>query len=371
MKDRQKGTGQFPLIIEYLVIIAIVLVVVQTVLNDLTRYFNWSHSTVVILTFAGFFFDLLFTVEFSARSIISLRRKEFTEYFLKQRGWIDFLASIPLLLLASGPAVILYIAGTTWGGLAIGFLSVLKTAKAVRVPRILHLTRMARISDRVEHSDSVMTNRHVATVSTISIVVLLLVLLLGRFAPFMNAGDPEAYLKKRVAALKPVLATENMSRKTRLKLVKASDEAYNDIIYVKHNDSYLFENNNRTELIYTAYPGDNREIELGPYAVAFSYHPAEKQQAEISLLILAAIVLITGANIIFYSHIFSRQVSDPVEVMHKGLIKWDYDIPVHINKHYSDDEIFRLAQAFNNRWLPLKKQIRNYRNRKQEDQTTL
>ena len=92
--------------LENLVILAIVLVLVQTFLEDLATLLSWSVSVREALLIAGFFFDLFFTVEFIVRGYDAWRYRRFGYYFWYDRGWIDFLASVPLLLLNSGPGLL-------------------------------------------------------------------------------------------------------------------------------------------------------------------------------------------------------------------------------------------------------------------------
>jgi len=75
---------------EALVIIAIILVLVQTFLEDLVVLLGWPWSMRKILVFTGFGFDLFFTLEFLTRLYFSIVKGRTRDYIFKERGWIDF-----------------------------------------------------------------------------------------------------------------------------------------------------------------------------------------------------------------------------------------------------------------------------------------
>jgi hypothetical protein len=80
-----------------------------------------------LLVCAGFAFDLFFTAQFLVGLYTASLNRKARGWLLREGGWIDFLAAIPLLVLYSGPAMF---------GLAAGGLSLL--------PRVLRVTRGLR-----------------------------------------------------------------------------------------------------------------------------------------------------------------------------------------------------------------------------------
>ena len=73
----------------------------------------------------------------------------------KRRGWVDLAASVPLILLNSGPAVLALAAGgVSVLGLG-GILNVLKVIKAIRIARILRLLRVLKIFKQIKYADKV------------------------------------------------------------------------------------------------------------------------------------------------------------------------------------------------------------------------
>ena len=144
----------FPAWLENLIIVAILLVIAHTIIDDLSIVLNWSGRTRDIIMILGFTFDLFFTAEFVGRGIVSSRTTGFANYIKYERGWVDALSSVPLLLLVSGPAFVYYIIGAESDSAFVGFLSVLKTAKAIRVTRILRLIRIIKLFGKIQNTES-------------------------------------------------------------------------------------------------------------------------------------------------------------------------------------------------------------------------
>lgn len=373
MIHHEHSNDHFHPIIENLIILAIVLVIVQMLLEDFAAIFHWSHPTIVKLAIAGFIFDLLFSAEFVVRSIISNKRKSFGYYIRHQRGWIDFLSSFPLLLFVSGPAVFTYLYGAGEGGLALGFFMILKTAKAIRVARILRLIRVIKLFGKIQNTESVMTNRQVGIISTTSVVALIFVLAICQFLPFVRMGDQNDYLRGRIPELNAML-TFNFGAQSTEKLIEfiSNNPKNSDIILLKDEKGKVVYNNpDSQDLLWTAYNGGKGiDLILG-YTAVMSYHIAEAEHAKLNLVIFFCILGVILFLMFGYSPIFAQQVADPAFVMNKGLSNWEYNFEVKINPNFSNDEIFLLARAFNRNWLPMKNKILKAKQAKQDQKSVL
>lgn len=357
-------------VIENFIIIAIILVIVQTILEELSAIYLWSHDTNVLVIWAGFLFDLLFSVEFIVRTIVTARKGHFSYYFKMQRGWIDLLTSFPLLFLVSGPAVVNLILdnfGAASGIMA--FLHILKAAKAVRVTRILRLIRVLKIMGKIQNAESTMTNRHVASVATSLVVSIVIVLVAAQYLPFTNIGDHDLYYGQRMQSLETLLQSPGIKsevaphEKWVVDFIKKSNEN-SDIIRLKNTESnqILYEHPRHVELIWTAF-NERKFIPIGEtgYAIQLSYHLAGRQHSKLFLFSLILILVIVLVMMTVFSRQFAQQIADPIYVMNKGIRQWDYNLEVKIDPDLKEDEIFILARAYNERWLVLKNQIRNYR----------
>ena len=120
-------------IFEISVIVAILLVLIQTFLEDFAVVVGWNINVRNSLSVSGFLFDLFFTIEFLSRLYYAIINNRVKKYLFQERGWIDFLASIPLLMFNSGPTVLALLSqGTIFAGLG-GILNVSKVIKAIRI----------------------------------------------------------------------------------------------------------------------------------------------------------------------------------------------------------------------------------------------
>ncbi len=358
----------FPAWLENLIIVAIIFVIVQTILDDVAIAFHWSHSSRQMLTIAGFAFDLFFTAEFLARSVVSARTTGFMHYLRAQRGWVDLLSSVPLLLLVSGPAVLLIYLGDEHDAMGMGFFSVLKTAKAIRVTRILRLIRIVKLFGRIQNTESVMTGRHIGIISTIAVVSLIVVMGVTELIPGLRFGHHGEYRARREAELTALLNGKNPPADEWLKGYLGRSPDHEDVVRVEKGKTVIYESPQAQELRFTTFP---QPIEAGGYTVQVSYHPADAEHARANLVILLAILVLIGALMLIYTTIFARQIADPVFIMDRGLREMEYNLEVKLDEQNRNDEVFRLARAYNVRWLPLKNQIAMFRKRNQAEKSAL
>ena len=363
---RRSDWDHFPRPIEYLVLFAIVLVIALIIVEEIAVIYHWKHQWIVYLIFAGFSFDIFFSMEFTGRAIISARHGHFWYYIRAQRGWVDFLTSWPLLLLVSGPAVLL-ILFDDWGeGTFLTYLTVLKTAKAIRVTRVLRLVRVIKLFGKIQNTESMMTNRHVSIVSTMMVVALIVALMVSQFVSVMHVGDRAQYQNWKLQALTEIFESVQKggpgapSEKWALNLV-ANSPAYKDLIRLKDaRDEIVYLNDDHRELDFTSF---HKFFPLGEtgYSAEISYHRADAEHAKMNLFLLFAVLLLIGILMILYTPIFAQQVADPIYIMDKGLRQWDYNLEVRVQADHSHEEISQLARVYNDRWLTLKNQIRAYR----------
>ena len=162
--------------LEGLVILIIILVLIQTFLEDLSVLLAWTWSSRRVLLITGFFFDLFFTVEFLIRTYSALSRGDLKRYLGQGLGWIDFLASVPLLILSSGPGMVMVLSGSGILFSGGGVLNILKIVKTVRIARILRLLRVLKIFKQIKNVNSIMAQRHLMKITATSVSTLVLTL---------------------------------------------------------------------------------------------------------------------------------------------------------------------------------------------------
>ena len=367
---RRSDWDHFPKFIEYVVMAAIALVLVFIVVEEIAIIEHWSHEWIVRLVFIGFAFDIFFSLEFVGRSAISARHGHFWYYIRAQRGWVDFITSWPLLLLVSGPAVVIILADDWSESSLLGYMAILKTAKVIRVTRILRLIRVIKLFGKIQNTESMMTNRHVGIISTMMVVALIVVFFISQFVGYLHVGDRGEYIDRKITALTHLFESSSSAsggpNEAWLVSYISENPFYKDVIRL-HSPAgkELYVSKDLEELEWTAYKA-GALVPLGDsgYKVELSYHRADSEHSKMNLFLLTAIIFIILTMMLLYTRIFAQQIADPIYIMDKGLRQWDYNLEVRVDQDHVYDEISQLAIVYNNRWMTLKNQIRAYRRAK-------
>ncbi|MBN2049960.1 MAG: ion transporter [Spirochaetales bacterium] len=354
-----KKKGSF---LESLVMTAIFLVLVQTFLEDWSVVVGWSWGIRRILTVTGFGFDVFFTLEFLIRLYFAVYRGRVKDYIFHERGWIDFLASVPLLLLNSGPSVLTLWAGETAAFALGGSLNVLKVVKAIRIARILRLLRTLKIFKHIKNAESVMAQRHVTKVATIATSMLVfglfLFTLLSAPLGFPSAEDLFNAEKETIIRNIPPGAEKNPEV---IKNYAATEES---LLLIKY----------RGQTVYTRYdnhyydqwygPGDYDYTLQDSWEFFFDNSQVAAVNAKMNLMFFFIVVVLVLAYLLLYGPHFALTISDPIHVMRRGLEEQSYNLEVKIPQRYKDDDVYRLSALYNEVYLPLKD-----RTREQDGQT--
>jgi hypothetical protein len=332
-------------LIENIVLGAIFLVLVQTFIEDFAVIRGWSWNVRKILIVSGFCFDLFFTIEFLIRLYAAMAEGKVREYLVLRRGWIDLLASIPLLLLNSGPSAYAVILGGAAIGGAAGILNVLKVVKAVRIARILRLLRVLKIFKQIKNTDSEMAQRHVSKITTMGVSLFVFVLLI--FSIFSQlTGMPSADLKNEKVMVDVIMAytdgkTDGAEMYSDLLIVKKKGET----VFTRFDNDYYSDNFGFEDYQFAEYMD---------YQFFFDTRDIEKIQSKDNLMFFIIIVFLVIGYTLVYSPHFAITVSDPIHVMRRGLEEKSYNFEVKIDPDYREDDLFRLAEDYNNIFLPMK-----------------
>lgn len=340
-------------LIEAVVTTAIVLVLLQTLAEDILVLYGASWTIRKIFIFSGFAFDLFFSLEFLIRSWNALSKGTFRRYFTLENGWVDLIASVPLLILASGPAFFSIMSGAVFAGSG-ALIGLLKVVKAVRMARVLRLLRLLKIFRRIRFADSVMVQRHtVRIVTTAASTLIFSVTIIGTVFALMNITDTEDVWQTGQEAA--VLSLDNNpewaagpdsaeiwgASRPSVFLLKENDWT----LYTRHDDAYLMK--------YFG-PGDYVVRNTGPYALWFDIRPSAVSGSKLNLTVFLSTLAVVLLIMITYSPHFAITVSDPINVMARGLSEKSYNLEVSIPDDYSEDDVFRLAAEYNDEFLPLK-----------------
>ncbi|MGA2641005.1 MAG: ion transporter [Spirochaetia bacterium] len=348
-------------VLETVVVAAIILVLLHTLLDDYSILAGWSVRARTWIIWVGLGFDIFFTVEFFTRFYLALSNGEGAKYMFRERGWIDFLASIPLLLLNSLPHALALLAGA---GLVSGlgsFLNVLKVIKAVRIARILRLLRFVRLFRGIRYVRSPMAQAHVSTITTIAVSILVLWtlgasvmegvgLIPGIEAPFTDGQALRAAAIAEAGPTPPTLAQRAGTIAALDASVLVVRPQGGAVVWSRYAPAY-----------YREYflPGDYGYLLSGGVEVFYDERPLAVSAARDGIVFFIAVVLTVLAFLFIYAPRFALQISDPIHVMRRGMSESDYNLEVRIPPEHADDDVFELAVLYNSVYLPLKDRLGN------------
>jgi hypothetical protein len=100
--------------------------------------------------------------------------------------------------------------------------------------------------------------------------------------------------------------------------------------------------------------GDYRYLRAGDLELFFDTRPAAAEAAAQDLLFQLLTLVLLAVLFGFYAPHFIRVVTDPLEVMRRGLAEDGFNRQVRLPEDRAEEEVFRLAREYNERWLPLK-----------------
>jgi hypothetical protein len=363
----QKKQNIFISILENLTILMIILVLVQTFCEDLFFYLGFSLDLVNKIKLSAFIFDLYFTLEFIIRLFSALIKKRGIDYLFYKNGWIDFLASLPLLLLISGPELLYQLFAINI--FSISFLSkarMLKVIKAIRVTRILRLIRVLKIFGKIKNVKSIMVQRHISKISTIVVTSIIFCLMIISILQEINLMPSKS---------SQLLAKEDSINNLFVKIYRSNDDKdqnsiynytaieFKNVISIIISRKYKYKSENINNEYYKYYKKINNsdfiktyQINSPPDTILITYWRMDhyKSEALTNMINFILIMFVLFSIIFIYSRHFALTISDPIYVMRMGFEIKNYTYAVKILKHYTDDDLFLLANDYNTRWLPAK-----------------
>ncbi len=340
--------------VESIVIVAIFLVLIQTFLEDYAVLAGWSWDLRRILIFTGLGFDLFFSIEFLIRFFSAAMEKKGGLYFLEGKGWIDFLASIPLLMLNSGPAFLAILTGSSFFFGMGGLLNILKIIKAIRIARILRLLRILKIFRQIKHTGSVMAQRHVAKITTLSITSFVFTLLVfSIFSGLISLPSAEGkFIEHQQISINNFLKNIDTANAS---ITAANFSDYEaDLLIIKNNGETIYSRYDNPLYSTVFGPGDYQYFKTSEFEFFFDVRELAQIQATGNILFFLVVVMSVLVFLIYYSPHFALTVTDPIHVMKKGFLENDYNLEVDIPSMYKNDDIYKLGALYNEKYLPLK-----------------
>lgn len=342
-------------VLERIVVVAIILVLVQSFLEDLSMLLDWSWPTRRAILIGAFVFDLFFTIEFLTRFYYAFIAGRAGRYIFKERGWIDFLASIPLLLFSSGP---LMIALATGGAPLVGVgrvLNLLKVIKAIRIARILRLMRALKIFEYIKHADSTMAQRHVSRITTLSVSIFVLIVFATSMVDvFADLPGLDSDFRDGALGVARYVDREELADQANRESLARFAEHDSAILVVRDGGQTRY--SRYDDAFYRNYfgPADYTYVTSNDVGVFVDLRPLNRALAREGLVYFLLIVAVIAGFLFVYGPHFAVTVSDPVHVMERGMNEHGYNLQVRIPPELVGDEVFRLADAYNHYFLPMK-----------------
>ncbi len=342
-------------LLENFIFLCIILVLVQTFLEDFSVVRSWSVDKRNILIISGFVFDLIFSIEFVVRSIANGVNRKFTDYFVNRRGWVDFLSSFPLLFLNSGPSLLIFLTGVNTVSLAgFGIMNALKVVKAIRVTRILRLIRIIKIFGKIHNTESAMAQHHTSVITTISVFSIILTLIMFSVLfvnPYSQIMNDKADHYKKIADT--ILETDQdtiltVKENARLHFKNQKDllrVVYNEEDLIPYNEELAFEYHNFEDILVVKHKNFEFHFSL------LGIHAKTAFQQLQNFFII--IVLVLAFSFVYTRH-FAQSISDVMHIVNKGLRKKEYNLQVKIDERYEDHAVYKIARFYNEAYLPAK-----------------
>lgn len=338
---------------ENFILVAIVLVIVQTFLDDFSRISYWSVQTRTILLISGFVFDIIFSLEFSFRTFFAYRDSKITSYWLYKRGWVDFISSFPLLILNSGPAMYFLFFGAGTSDAHVGVFAVAKIAKAVRITRILRLLRIMKVFGKIQNASSKMAQHHVATITTVAVFTVICVAFgfsfISESADSLNMKRITGYQKRFTS----IDEANNINKKDKVKIKTTLFENDDRIIKVEYKNNIMID---KVKDKFNQYfdNSDYKKFKNKNYTIYVSVKDINAKYAFQNIRNFIIIVMLVFSFMIIYTRHFVQNISDVIFVLNKGFKQKDYNLQVKINENNQEHEVFELAKFYNTSYLPAK-----------------
>lgn len=335
--------------LEIVLLLFIVLVIFQTLAEELAVVLDLTVDLRKLLIITGFGFDALFTLELIARLVVSGRKGKAGAYLAREGGVVDFLSSLPLVVLSSGPLLYMtFFSGQGGLVIAVGSFSFLKIVKIMRIVRTLRFVRVLKLFGKVK-SPYVMTPRYVSGV-LVMVIAANVAALIG-FTYFENG----AYLAPQARKTRELLEryVDRAEHPDLVPLVQGDDS----VLFVKSQDRILYTNIAPEEFDRRFLGNDYFTSIIGGYLFYFSNKDANKAYALVNLVVFSAVILAVVLVTTLFRRSFNRHVAGVLSVMIRGFRSAGYSTPVRVAPGKELLESYRLGEQYNRKWLPLKQRI--------------
>lgn len=336
------------------VFISVILSILFVIAGEYAVYTGWSVRTRNAFLWTGLFFDLVFSVEFLLRSIPAAKSGRFTLYIKHETGWIDFLTSIPLLVLYSAP--LLYITLNTEGvrGTVL-FTEMINYTAIVHLSLVMRCIRVMKLFRIIAIYNSEMTRHHTYTAGLTAVCAAGAVIILwAGISGFSDRDDRKirtAEYLKMLVELESIATLNNLDFREACENFLISDHR---IINIDYTGGKFYERLSNAEFRKFYNSGDCIKVPGRLSTLTVSMKDITSKNALNNIKDILIILLLAASFIFFYSRHFTFTVSDIAGALNAGFRKRDYNLMIKIRDEYKEEELYRLAGFYNEAYLPAK-----------------
>lgn len=146
------NSSRFSQLVQVFLSFVLLLGILQLFLEDLSLVARWPWTLRRFLVVSAIIIDSILTLEFGIRSGKALIHKNLFHYMLREFGWVDFVSSLPLLILDSGPRFLALVSGVAISGSVAGIFGIFRIVRFVRIIRLLRFTRLLKAAEQFKES---------------------------------------------------------------------------------------------------------------------------------------------------------------------------------------------------------------------------
>ncbi|HCL57381.1 MAG TPA: hypothetical protein DHW82_10295, partial [Spirochaetia bacterium] len=339
--------------IENFITFTIILVIAQTIIEEIAVVSAFSTSFKHALLVSGFIFDLIFSVEFGFRFFYAARNKKTKKYLSSELGWIDFASSIPLLFLNSGPMLyFLFKSGDSVGAVGIiGVLNLLKVVKIVRVTRILRMMRFLKLLKNLNFLKSKITQQHMNFIISSVISFIILSVITVNLTGLWGSSDLKEIKEKNFQTVfDETMQLSILYSKDFNEMMTKVLEKDKTILILEFDKQTVFEKKIDASLIEMQ---NINSFQYQRFNIYYIDYEGMSLESRFNLVIIITILFVLTGLLVFYSKKFALDVSDTIQVVEKGLTDPNYFFRLKENTE-TENESEKLTKAYNEIWLPLK-----------------
>ena len=336
-------------VIEPFIVFVIIIAIFQTFFEEYATFSYMSKHIRLILLLAGFAIDIIFSIEFFTRLFVSAKKRAASTYFAREGGFIDFISSLPLLILSSGPLVyVTFFAGKAGIISSIGIFSFFKIVKVVRIARTFRFLRTLKIFYRFRKRFMI-TSKYIAGMAGIVIAVVLLSLI--GFS-FIDKGN---VIISQSNAVENILSSYLTSgKKTDFESLLKNDDS---VLFIKNNKKIIYQKISLSEFNKSYFNDDYYKKKIENYIVYFNNKDKKRLLSFINMIAFTIIIGIILLLAIPFRYLFNKHITSIISTMLKGFKRSSYMTPVRIDEKRQYLESYQLAQQYNKKWLPIKRKL--------------